>query len=477
MILDTRLTLRKSNSVILQAATGAGKTRIAADIFERAAGLGHSVFFLVHRQEIGDQAGEAFDELGLEYGKIASGEKPDLTKKIQICSIQTLYNLIQMIENGDGAKLRKNYFFRSLYEHEISDAIFHIKFPDLIIFDEAHHCKSHTWEAVKTYYAKSKCVGLSATPKRLDGRGLGDIFDGIICGPSMKWLIQNGFLSDYIPYAPYTPDMAGVKKTGGDYNKKEADKIMDRSAITGDAIKHYKQLADGRQALVFCTSIKHSKHIAAEFTAAGYVAEHLDSKLDKKTRKKIITDFREKKIQILCNVDLVGEGFNVPAVEVCILLRPTASLTIYLQQVGRCLRAEKGKPKAIILDHAGNILRHGLPDEDRNWELEFSTTKKKAGERKVATKICDQCYHIHPPAPACPNCGFQYEGRQVEQVEGELVEIDKEAVRQHAIREQASAQTLEELIALGKKRGYKDSWAHKIFNFRKQKQIVWQQRN
>ena len=470
--------LRDSNSTIIQAATGAGKTRIAADIFQRASKIGHSVFFLVHRQEIGDQAAEAFDELGLEYGRISSGEKPDLCKKIQICSIQTLYNLVQLIENGDGKKLRKSYFFRGLYEHEIADAIFQIKFPDLLIFDEAHHCKSRTWEEVKNYYGKSKCIGLSATPKRLDGKGLGDIFDNIVCGPSMRWLIDNGFLADYKLYAPYSPDLAGVKNTAGDFNKKDVDKVMDKSAITGDAIKYYRKIADGKQALVFCTSIKHSKHIAEEFAAAGYVSAHLDSKLDKKTRKQIITDFRNKKIQILSNVDLVGEGFNVPAVEACILLRPTQSLTIYLQQVGRCLRAEKGKVNAIILDHAGNTARHGLPDEERDWKLEFSVKKgNKKTEPKVSTKICDECYHIHKPAPSCPACGFQYPGREVEQVEGELVEIDKSLIREQAIREQASAKTLEDLIVLGKSRGYKDSWAFKIFNFREQKKIKWQQQN
>lgn len=465
--------------MILQAATGAGKTRIAADIFEKAAKIGNSVFFLTHRQEIGEQAAEAFSELGLDYGRIASGEKPDFSKKIQICSIQTLYNLIQIIEEGDPARIRKSYFFKGLYEHEISDAIFHVKFPDLIIFDEAHHCKSRTWEDVKSYYAKSRCIGLSATPKRLDGRGLGDIFDEIICGPSMRWLIDNGYLSDYKLYAPYNPNMSGVKTTAGDFNKKELGQMMDKSAITGDAIKYYKKLADGKQAVVFCTSIKHSKHIVEQFFEAGYRAEHLDSKVSKQERKRIISDFRSRKIQILSNVDLIGEGFDLPAIEACILLRPTQSLTIYLQQVGRALRTEPGKSHAIILDHAGNAARHGLPDDDRDWKLEFSAKKNsKKKEREVATKICDQCFAVHPPAPACPECGFQYEGRQVEQVEGELIEVDKAVARQHAIREQAAAQSLEELIALGKKRGYKDSWAYKIFNFRKQKQIKWQeQRN
>jgi len=475
--LETRLTLREVNSLIIQAATGAGKTRIAADIFEKAAKIGNSVFFLTHRQEIGDQAAEAFDDLGLDYGRIASGEKPDFTKKIQICSIQTLYNLIQKIENGDSQEIRKSYFFKSLYEHEISDAIFHVKFPDLIIFDEAHHCKSQTWEDVKNYYAKSKCIGLSATPKRLDGRGLGDIFQTIICGPSMRWLMDQGYLSDYKLYAPYNPDLSGVKNTAGDFNKKDLGEMMDKSAITGDAIKYYQKIANGKQALVFCTSISHSKHITDEFRSAGYSAEHLDSKIDKKERKRIINDFKNKKIKILSNVDLVGEGFDVPAVEACILLRPTQSLTIYLQQVGRCLRAEPGKDKAIILDHAGNAARHGLPDDDRDWELEFSKSKKsKPKDPKVPSKICDQCFAVHAPAPSCPECGFKYVGREVEVVEGELVEVDKAVARKIAIKEQAAATTLEELIELGKKRGYKDKWAYHIFKFRSQKSAKWQRK-
>lgn len=479
MISQTRSNLRTVKSVLIQAATGAGKTKIATDILDKLQERGNFGFFLVHRRELVKQTSEAFREAGLEFGIIASGMTGaiDIAKKIQICSIQTLFNVIKIIESGDSKKLRRNFLFKSLFEHEISDAIFNIRFPSLIVVDEAHHAKSDTWEQVINYYEKSKNIGLSATPKRSDGKGLGDIYEVMVKGPPMRWLIENGYLADYRYYAPGMMDMSGVKHRAGDYDRHEVDTILEKSTVYGNAVKHYRQLAEGKQCIVFCNSIKSSKESMQKFADEGYICAHVDGEMPLKVRDQIIEDYKAKKIKILFSVDLVGEGFNVPGIEVMIDQRPTESLIIYLQHVGRVLRPDDGKPYAIIIDQVGNYLRHGLPDHPHEWELEYTKEKKKKkDDEEVKVKMCDECYHVHAPAPACPQCGFVYPVMSRElayKEEKELVEVDKTLIRNQQLREQGEAKTLEQLISLGKKRGYKDSWAYRIFNHREQKQELW----
>jgi DNA repair protein RadD len=456
LIHNVRVGLRAHNSVLLQSATGSGKTVIATNMLKNASEKGNRSFFVVHRQELVDQTAETFNEAGLNYGIIASGYTPNPIPNVQICSIQTLKNKLDIV-----------------------------KTPTLIIFDEAHHCVSSSWRVVKDYFKDAKIIGLTATPCRLDGKGLKDIFDKIILGPPVPWLMENinpdtnlPYLADYKLYCPNTPDLAGIKTIAGDYDKKEISLLMDNNMIIGDAIGHYKKLADGKRAIIFCAGIEHSKHTAEQFNAAGYPAAHLDGCISKEQRREVIRNFKEGKIKILSNVDIVGEGFNVPSVEVCIMLRPTKSLTIYLQQVGRCLRPEPGKKHAIILDHAGNSLpnRHGLPDDERDWVGYFNGTKKRKKDDipadRIISKMCDKCYCVHKPAPKCPDCGNIYivVSRELEQVDGDLIEIDKNLARQARLKEQSEAKTLDQLIELGKKRGYKDSWAHNLFNFRQAKQ-------
>jgi len=245
---------------------------------------------------------------------------------------------------------------------------------------------------------------------------------------------------------------------------------MDKPTITGDAIGHYQRLARGKSAVAFCVSVEHSKHVAAEFRAAGVLAWHVDGETPYGERKEAIRAFRNGEIRVLTNVDLFGEGFDLPSLEVSILLRPTKSLGLYLQQVGRCLRPAPGKERALILDHAGNILRHGMPDDERDWQLSGREKKKKDTSGGPPIRQCPKCFNVHRPAPQCPECGHVYEGapREVETVAGELSEVDVLRVRAAKKEEQQNARTIADLIELGKKRGYKnpDAWAAHLFTSR-----------
>jgi len=430
MIAEARGLLRHNDSVLIQAPTGAGKTALAAHMLGSASSRGRISWFNCHRAELVEQTARTFDKVGIPYGVIAAGWPVNPNMPVQICSIDTLKNRMSR--------------YRA---------------PDLIVWDEAHHTAAAGWKRVMQANPQAKHVGLSATPERLDGKGLDDLFAAMVRGPSVPWLIENGYLSKYRAFAPPAPDMAGVTKRMGDYARGENESVMDKPTITGDAIKHYLKLARGKSAVAFCVSVKHSQHVAEQFRLAGVVAVHLDGTTQPEVRKQTIAAFRRGEIQVLCNVDLFGEGFDLPQLEVSILLRPTQSLSLYLQQVGRCLRPDAGKKQALILDHAGNIARHGLPDDEREWSLEGRA--KKAGGKGVdsgpAVRQCPSCYAAHAPAPKCPECGHEYvvQAREPEVVDAELVEVDLEAARKRRVIENRKCESLAELVAVGEGRGYK----------------------
>jgi len=443
-IIDTaRGYLREVSSVLIQAPTGAGKTALTASMLGTAASRGHRSFFICHRAELVEQAAATFTDVGISYGIIAAGYRGNPFAPVQIASIDTLKNRLDKVDA-----------------------------PALVVWDECHHVAAAGWTRVMHAYPQAKHIGLTATPWRLDGTGLGRHFARMVRGPSVRWLIENGYLSPYRAFAPSHPDLGNVHTRAGDYVQTELAAVMGKSAIVGDAIGHYRRLAAGKRAVAFCVSVKHSEHVAAEFRAAGFVAHHLDGTTPRDERRAAIKAFREGHIQVLTNVDLFGEGFDLPAIEAAILLRPTKSLSLYLQQVGRALRPFPGKQHALILDHANNIATHGLPDEDRDWSL-ADREKKRAGasdEPNFAVRQCPTCYLTHRPAPVCPHCGHVYEraGREIEQVDGELHEVDPSLVRDMRRREQASASTLDDLIRLAQSRGYKnpEKWAAHVLTAR-----------
>lgn len=447
MIRATREALRRHQAVLLQAPTGAGKTALAAFMVGSTMAKKKRAGFICHRQELIEQTKATFDKVGIPAGIIASGYPMELYQPIQICSIDTLKRRLNKVEPFD-----------------------------LLVWDECHHVAAGGWSRVMASMSNSRHVGLTATPERLDGKGLDSHFSAMVRGPSVSWLIDRGFLSDYKVFAPSMVDTSGLHTRMGDFRKDEASEMMNKPVITGDAVEHYLRHTPGQQAAAFCVGIEHSMAVAAQFNAAGIRAAHIDGSMNKLERKTIINAYRRGLIKVLTNVDIIGEGFDLPAISVSILLRPTQSLALYLQQVGRSLRPEEGKAHATILDHAGNVMRHGLPDDDREWSLQGREKREAASnDNGPPVRQCPQCYFVHAPGKrSCPECGHVYmpEQREIEYDDGDLKELDKEALRKKQDLELKQAKTLDALIELGRRRGYRfpESFAAKIMT----KRAAWQ---
>lgn len=432
IISEARTALMRVDSVMIQSAVGSGKTALSAFMLDGAAKRGLRSAFICHRQELIDQTAETFQAVGIDFGIVAAGYRPNPFQTVQICSIDTLKSRLEKIEP--------------------------FKF---LVFDEAHHCSAAGWTKVKQHYSSVKTVGLSATPERLDRKGLDHLFDEMICGPTTEWLIDQGYLSRYRIYSGAAPDLGDVADRMGDFARDQLEKAMNKVQITGDAVIEYQRRAAGKRAVAFCSGIQHSKDVVSAFQLSGITAEHIDGSTERGERKRIIDRFRSGETKILSNVDLVGEGFNLPAIEASILLRPTQSLALYIQQIGRCMRPADGKDFAVILDHAGNLSRHGLPCDDREWSLKARKKNKKA---EIKLKQCPSCDGWHPTAQKCPYCGFSYVGGGAaregpELIEGDLSEIDVVALKARKRAEVKACKTLVDLKALGKSRGYKPGWA------------------
>lgn len=456
LIKDGGNVLRRKSSVLLQAGTGLGKTVMATFMVKSAQDRDMTCYFAVHRKLLMDQTAKTFKKVGIDYSYISAKEFYNCYAKTQICTIDTL-------------RTRKEKY----------------PAPDFLFLDECHMAGSKSWKAIVEYYKSkgTKVIGLSATPTRLDGKGLGDIFDEMVCGPPMSWAIENGFLSDYRAFAPSSYDMSEVKKTMGDYNKKDMNNIvMNDRKIVGDAIIHYKKHAAGLRAVAYCTGIDHSKRTAEEFCASGIAAEHIDGTTKPDERRAIIQRYATGQTMVLTNAELITTGFDLASqsgidvtIDCCIMLRPTHSLSLHLQMIGRVLRP-KDYP-AILLDHAGNLQAHGLPDDDFDWTLLGREKGKRGDNQENVEKMrrCDICFFGHAPAPYCPNCGYEYpmSSREIEQIEGELVEIERKKQKTVARVEESMCNTLEDWETLAQERGHKTGWAyHRHKNKKNKKQKI-----
>ncbi len=432
-IADARAAYKAGHrAVLFQLPTGGGKTITASTVVQGAAQKGNVTWWLTHRRELAGQASQTFHALGIPHGTVQAGFVSNPTACVQVASIQTIVRRLEALPA-----------------------------PNLIVFDEAHHLGAASWEQIFDRFPRARVLGLTATPWRLDGQGLGRWFNHMVRGPSTADLIEEGSLSPFRLFAPALPDLTGVETTAGDYQRGALAKAMDKPQIVGDAIGHYTRLCPGKRAVAFAAGVENSQRIAAQFNAAGIAAEHVDGSMSNEARDAAVARFRRGETLILSNADLFGEGFDVPAIEAAILLRPTKSLSLHLQQVGRALRPCEGKAEAIILDHAGNSLRHGLPDDEREWSLEDREKRKKADAVEVTVRQCKECFFVYRPAPKCPQCGHAppVVAREIEQVEGTLTEFKRAVETRQRKRAEADCQTLEDWQALARERGYKSGWA------------------
>ena len=306
---------------------------------------------------------------------------------------------------------------------------------------------------------------------------MGDVNDKLIIGVSTKWLIEHNCLAPYDYYAPSVADLTGLHTKMGEYVTADIEKAMIKNTVFGDVIKYYKQLADGKKAVCYCSSVKHSLATAKAFCDAGISARHIDGATPKAQREQIIADFRNGKITILCNVDLISEGFDVPDCECTILLRPTHSLTLYIQQSMRCMRYKPNK-RAVIIDHVGNYARHGMPDDDREWTLEKRkklSVKKIEKEQEEKVRQCPECFFTFSAPPAgqkamCPHCGYVFPTAE------RTVETDTTAklIKVEGFKLDFSTpddcHSYADLLAYAKSHGYKTGWAY--FQARKRGMIA-----
>lgn len=430
-------------SILIQAPCGAGKTVLTAYMMKSASEKNMQSWFIVHRRELLNQSTSTLNFVGVDHGIVASGSHLDTDKSNYVCLIGSL-------------RSRKNK----------------LKLPTLIIHDECHHVAAKSWTDLFKEYPNAFHIGLTATPERTDGKGLKDYFSVMVNGPKYSWLIENNYLSKYRYFAPHDVDTSNLHIRMGDYDKSEINKLVNNNVVTGNAVTEYLKHCKDKRAIVFCASVEHSKSVSEEFNKRGVTSLHIDADTHQDIRDMAIKKLKSGEIKVLCNVDLFGEGVSVDAVEAVIMLRPTQSLGLFIQQAGRALRTFDGKKEAIILDHVGNYKRHGLPDMDRPWTLEG---KCKGSYKTKTVYICPVCFAANLSFPCI--CGYDKpesgtKKREIDNVHGVLTEVQKNNnERINNKIEQFSAKTYQDLCELGKKRGYKNykAWAYFIHKSREAK--------
>jgi DNA repair protein RadD len=379
-------------SVLAVLPTGGGKTVCFSYIAQAASVKGNRVLILVHRAELLDQASRA---MPVPHGIIAANRAMDLSHTVQVASVQTVARRLHLLPRD---------FFQ------------------LLVVDEAHHTTAGTWARVIAHFHAAKLLGVTATPIRGDGRGLGEHYQAMVQGPTAAELTSEGYLAPARVLAPPGFDSAGLRKRMGDFDTKQAEQRV--GTIMGDCLGHYRKHLSGQTAIAFCCSVAHAEAVAHLFQSAGIAAASIDGTMDTSTRRELLAGLGTGRLKVLTSCALIGEGVDVPSVGGCILLRPTASVGLHLQMIGRCLRPQPGKT-AVVLDHVGNTLRLGHHLEERDWTLDGLRNRDR--EAAPSVKVCPTCFATSPSiAQVCRDCGHVFappERRELKQVEGELVEM------------------------------------------------------
>lgn len=404
---------------------------------------------LAHREELLDQISDTLKKFQVSHTFIANNRYYSARTLVHIASVFSLVKRLHKIPK-----------------------------PDVIIIDEAHNfCSGGTWSKILNAYPDAWRIGVSASPIRLSGEPLGDAFDDIIIGPTTRELIDSGDLCEYRLFGADSIDTSKIHTIMGDFNKKEINDAMNKAVITGNAVAEYTKYCAGKRAIVFCCSIEHAKNVAEEFRKSGYSAGMIEGTMTKESRKILVNRFREGTLQILTSINVISEGFDLPAIEAAIILRPTKSLRLHIQMCGRALRNYPGKERAIILDHASNSERLQFwPCDSKEWSLDG---KKKKPKEDTGPKIrlCPECFGANQGwRKECQYCKFIFiaQPRELDHVKGELSEIDIERIRKER-REIGMARTKEELLEIASRKGYKPGWVYHKLKAREKKvgKDVW----
>jgi superfamily II DNA or RNA helicase len=397
--------------IILVAPTGSGKTVIAAAIIKRAVGRRQNVLVLAHRREIISQTSHKLHDHDIRHGIIQAGFEKLLRplEPVQVASIQTLH------------------------VRAMRSATIRLPSAHLLIIDEAHHCPANTYQKIIESYPDAAVLGLTATPCRGDGRGLGGIFETIIECPQVAPLIEQGYLVKTRVYAPINPDLKGVRMQAGDYVENQLADRMDRPKLIGDIVTHWYKFGERRKTVVFACSVAHSVHICEEFVKSGARAEHLDGSTPKDERDATLARLASGEIELVTNCMVLTEGWDMPEAGCCILARPTKKMGLFRQMIGRVLRPADGKTDAVVLDHSGAVFQHGLPEDRVEWTLdpERKATSPGHAERLASHQArlieCSQCSALRMGGQPCPACGFlpRRPAQYVAHVEGDLGLVER----------------------------------------------------
>lgn len=435
-----------NRSIMVQSPPRSGKTVVMSEIARRATDKGNRIMFVVHRKEIVEQVIATFKANGVDMSLAEIGMVQTLTRRID--------------------KLQE---------------------PTIIFVDEAHHALAKSYTRLLDAFPNALKLLFTGTPWRMSGKGFEDVATDLVIGKSIKWLQEHGNIAEFDYYAPQDIDVSALKtKSTGDYDSESITGAL-KPKIYGNAVENYQKLANGTQAIAYTHNVESSHELAKAFNDKGISAEAVDGKTPPEVRKRIINDYRNGSVKVVVNAELFTEGLDLPNVDTVLMLRPTKSLSLYLQFSMRALNPREGKT-AVLIDHVSNVSRFGLPNEDRDWTLESQNKKARKVEdakRVIENPIltCDACfgtfYKKETTELKCPYCGAEitvktitYETdesaklQKVAQTAGErrLAMVRKmnedslaEAVANKSVSELKS---LREFQAYGKLNGYKPGWAY-----------------
>jgi len=445
VIADVRLQTTAGKRRILGVApTGSGKTVIATAMIAEARRAGQRVLFLAHRRELISQASTKLHAAGIDAGVILAGFPPRLGEPVQVASIATLH------------------------ARAVRTATIELPPADLVIVDEAHHATARTYRRLLDSYPEAVIFGITATPARSDGRGLGDIFEVLVECPPVADLIKYGYLVGTTVFAPTRPDLAGVRIERGDYVEKDLAPRMDQAGLIGDVVTHWLRLGERRPTVAFASSVGHSVHLRDEFRRASVVAEHIDGGTPPDERDAILAGLARGAVEVVTNYGVLTEGWDSPSVSCCILARPTKHHGLFRQMIGRVLRPVPGKTDAIVLDHAGATFEHGFIEEPVGWTLSpdkrAHNPKQTARQKAHAPALtnCPECTAVRFEGKPCPACGWRAtrKAEAVDVVDGELGLVDRNRrvkAPAHDVADQRRFHA--QLLWIARERGYKDGWA------------------
>lgn len=423
--------------------TGAGKTVLFSSILADEPGASCAI---AHRQELVSQISLALARNGVRHRIIGQDAVIRMIVRLHMEEVGANY----VVPNAKCAVASVNTLTGKKFAESLKPWLPTVK---LWVQDEAHHVlRDNQWGRAAAMFPNARGLGVTATPLRADGNGLGrhadGLFDTMVIGPSMRDLITMGFLTEYRIFAPpstFQRDQVAVSQTTGDFNLDQMRKavassslvVHDEKQIVGDIVQHYQRIAPGKLGVTFVPDIATAETVAEQFNAAGVPAMAVSSKTPDDERCKILRRFKSRQLLQLVNCDLFGEGFDLPAIEVVSMGRPTESYGLYVQQFGRALRLLDGKDRAIIIDHVGNVMRHGLPDAPREWSLDRRERRSSGKSDAQTIRAClnPECGAVYERfRDACPYCGTPVpppaERSRPEFVDGDLFELDPAMLEQ-----------------------------------------------